>query len=193
MSDENNYPTLFKKTFTAMFARLCAGSVYVIVAIIVLFSVTFLLNLSPRTTKESKTWKYLFIKDPYSQGITKKEARGLNNLVNRGVIISPNNILTTTISYYDSILMVLLGLIGSFALFTFFTIRSSSEDHAEKTVNAYLSSDAFTYKLEKLIAPLGASISEDLFKVATMQDKLDETFEEIMGKDVIPPKKVKKA
>ena len=123
---------------------------------------------------------------PEEQDITKK----LNELAEFGRITSLDSLFTQTLAYYDTLITILVGILGVAVAGAFFYIRSASleksKEYAEKHVDNFLETQKFNNKVREFAGRHADSWAEDLTQGFERISKLEErisSLEESAEKD----------
>ena len=86
-----------------------------------------------------------------SENIGANEEAVIHKLFQNKIIISPNEILTQTLGYYDILITFLIGILGIVGAIAFFYIKGSSEEkakeYAKKSTEGYFN----TLKFDKTV------------------------------------------
>ena len=89
----------------------------------------------------------------------------LSELVEAGRIVSQDSLFTQTLAYYDTLITILVGILGVAVAGAFFYIRSASleksKEHAERYVNNFLESQKFNDKVKEFAESQADSWAED--------------------------------
>ena len=127
--------------------------------------------------------------------LTHQDTETLKRLIDKGVLLCPEHVLGDTMSYYGSIITVLVCIIGVMGVFAFVYVRNLSLDHAEEKVKQFANehakhffdSSAFDKDLEKRTDTIArkyledqfGSILEDLENIQPISEKMGELDERI--------------
>ncbi len=97
----------------------------------------FLLLIFALTTANSKAFIHsvqgiVWLDSEATPKLSTLDQQALRRLMNNGAVIPPENILSHTMAYYDTIIVVLVSLLGVMGIVAFMYARGLSRDHAEK-------------------------------------------------------------
>ena len=110
----------------------------------------------------------------------------LHKLLQNKIIISPSEIFTHTLGYYDILITFLIGILGLVGVIAFFYIRGSSEEkakeYAKKSTEEYFKTLEFDKKIKDKIDSVfdsgyGESF-EGIFTKLEKQDKFSKSIDE---------------
>lgn len=142
--------------------------------------------------------------------LSRIDQQALHKLIDSGAVISPENIFTHTMAYYDNIIVILVALLGIMGILAFMYARGLSKDHAEKVaaesarqyVSNHFASKAFDKEVESRLS-LSASQYLDIQFGALLEDypldtllvklgKMDEEIEALKNAqnldfEIVPP------
>ncbi len=109
-----------------------------------------------------------------------KEMEKIKDLIEAGKVISFDSLFTQTLAYYDTIITVLIGVLGIFVAGSFIYIKVGSEEknkeHAKQHIDSFLKTKAFHDSIKKDISnkvnEWGEDISGEFDKIGKLEKRV---------------------
>lgn len=130
------------------------------------------------------------IASPPPVELTAKQLFLLNDLVENGTVVRTDEIISTIVSYYESVITVLVGVLGVLGILAFMYVKAVSIEHAEREVGlitekkivSYLDSMKFNELVNKNLHSLvEAEIEEERDLLVSYIDDI-ETYKEAIDR-----------
>lgn len=141
---KNNWVSL-KEHFNKWFPKVCS-----IIAIMLFFGLLtcIIIHLfKPYLAKSIFSNYFIAEQQDYNSknpnGLTVKDRANLRSLMNKGKIVSIDSIYDKTLDYYDSLITILVALLGLFAFVSYFSMRGKLKGEAEECVREIMNSNYF--------------------------------------------------
>ena len=122
--------------------------------------------------------------------LNEKEIEQIRDLVGSGKIISFDSLFTQTLAYYDTIITVLIGILGIVVAGAFIYIKFGSEEkskeHAKKYIDSFLETKKFhdivKGTIDNKVDEWGEDLSNGFDKIRKLEAKIS-SLEEDVKKD----------
>ncbi|MCL1891993.1 MAG: hypothetical protein FWF97_01705 [Alphaproteobacteria bacterium] len=102
--------------------------------------------------------------------LTKKDKTNIDQLIAKNKIVPVSVIYENTLSYYNTIITILIGLLAGFAIFSWISIRSKLDGEIRKIIHEEMQSEWFGIYFDKKVADyLKTNLSD------YVAEELDET------------------
>lgn len=122
---------LTKSVFWRAFGGTFAGLIFSVCVLMILAWVFFSYQPGSGAIK-----RFLFLLSPPSNAeLSKYDLQLLSYLQGKGIIVSPENILSLTMNYYDTLITIITIIMSVIGYIAFMYIRTSSSDHVEALVD----------------------------------------------------------
>ena len=100
----------------------------------------------------------------------------------KGKIISVSDVYNSTISYYDTLISILVALLGLFAFISWFSIKAKAKDNLDEVVQKYLDSRYFDLDMqENLKKVFDQNIEKALRRSPLKEEIKKETVETVIN------------
>jgi polyhydroxyalkanoate synthesis regulator protein len=122
--------------------------------------------------------------------LTTEQAEALLQLTKAGVVISPEELISEIVSFYSTMIQILLAILTVIGIVAFLSLRSLSRDQAEKVAESAISNHVEKQKFHKDVAdivmkatdPYLQQVKNKLEEISSKQlqiDDIDEIMDEI--------------
>ncbi len=105
--------------------------------------------IKPHITNIYKYTYVLAVEKPSE--ITKQEETNINYLLSRNRIIPVSTVYNNTLEYYDSLIAILVALLGVFAIASWISMRAKIKDDIQKEVASFFSTEQTKSWIDELI------------------------------------------
>ena len=109
-----------------------------------------------------------------TDNISAEEKRTLERLIQKGRIIPISDVYGHTLDYYDSLVSVLIAIIGVFAIVAWFSMRAKIEDSVIESINSEHNKEFLVLKIKEIIDE-----NYEIFQRLNERDLIDRIKKEI--------------
>lgn len=114
-------------------------------AIAVLSLLTWVLFLYRPGGAAVKKFLFMLSPDTTHELLSEQDIQVVMRLYRQGVLISPENLLSATMQYYDTLIVIITIIMSVIGLIAFMFIRASSLDHVEDMIDKATAQDVSEY------------------------------------------------
>ncbi len=166
--------------------KFCQGFFWTLGSILVLIVVSFIVftilscfNILDRLTN----LKHSFFATPE---LSEQDLNKINNLIGSEKIISFDSLFTQTLAYYDTIITVLIGILGITVAGAFIYIKSVSEEknkeYAKKHIDSFLTTkkfhDTIKQTVNEQVDTWGEDITRGFDRIKKLESRVDSLKDE---------------
>jgi len=153
------------------------------VPIAVLFFMVFVALTSDYLLPGFDPFQHQVLNGAYRNELSEEEAKAVTQLLSQGVIVSPQDLLSSIVGFYTFISQMLLGIMAILGVVAFMSIKLISEEkleiHADKTIRRQFLSREFNDDIQARIDGLAKPVLTDIQESFSRLSSKDLDFENL--------------